>query len=46
MMREYPSDTKFYINAWTAGYEDLLKGVASEFGSKVCNVHRYIALVH
>lgn len=31
----YPPHTRFFFNTWTWGYEDILKAVASSFGSKV-----------
>lgn len=38
----YPRPTLFFLNAWTWGYEDMLKGVAKAFGAKV-HVDRYKA---
>jgi hypothetical protein len=35
LMELWEPDTKVYINAWTWGYEDILKAVARRFGSKV-----------
>jgi hypothetical protein len=35
LMELLDPDTKVYINAWTWGYEDILKAVARRFGSKV-----------
>lgn len=34
-MKRYPPDTKFFINSWTWGYEELLKGISLAFDSKV-----------
>ena len=31
----YPPTTLFYINSWTWGYEDVLKGIARAFQTKV-----------
>lgn len=31
----YPDDTVFFLNAWTHGYEDMLKGVYRAYGEKV-----------
>ena len=35
LMELFPDTTKFFINAWTWGYEDVLKAVARKFNSKV-----------
>jgi hypothetical protein len=35
LMALYPPTTKFFLNTWTWGYEEVLKGVASAFGSLV-----------
>ena len=35
LMELFSDTTKFFINAWTWGYEDILKAVARKFGSKV-----------
>ncbi|KAG8882837.1 hypothetical protein FRB97_007661 [Tulasnella sp. 331] len=40
MMGMYPSNTKFFINTWTPGYEEALIGIARSFGTKV-HVDRY-----
>ncbi|GAA5954140.1 hypothetical protein JCM3765_005301 [Sporobolomyces pararoseus] len=32
MIKRYPRDTKFFLNCWTWGYEDLLKGIFKTFG--------------
>ncbi|KAG7087564.1 hypothetical protein E1B28_013519 [Marasmius oreades] len=40
LMRLYPPSTLFFINAWTPGYEDILKAIARAFGSKV-HLDRY-----
>ncbi|KAF5345172.1 hypothetical protein D9758_009666 [Tetrapyrgos nigripes] len=32
----YPPTTKFFINAWTWGYEDILKAIVRHFG---CHIH-------
>ncbi|KAH7921615.1 hypothetical protein BV22DRAFT_1132123 [Leucogyrophana mollusca] len=36
----FPASTYFFINAWTWGYEDVLKGVARAFHCKI-HVDRY-----
>lgn len=41
LMELFPDTTKFFINAWTWGYEDFLKAVARKFNSKVA----YILLI-
>lgn len=41
LMELFPDTTKFFINAWTWGYEDVLKAVARNFSSKVV----YILLI-
>ena len=41
LMGLFPDTTKFFINAWTWGYEDVLKAVARNFNSKVA----YILLI-
>ncbi|GAA5962984.1 hypothetical protein JCM21900_004332 [Sporobolomyces salmonicolor] len=35
LMAQYPSDTRFFINAWTWGYEELLKSVYRAFGEQI-----------
>ena len=40
LMKAYRDDVTFYLNAWTWGYEDLLKGVCKAFGSQV-HLDRY-----
>ncbi|KAI9066819.1 hypothetical protein FKP32DRAFT_1565004 [Trametes sanguinea] len=40
LMALFPETTRFFINAWTWGYEELYKAVARTFGSKV-HVDRY-----
>jgi hypothetical protein len=35
LMTLYPPDTRFFINTWTWGYEEILKAVAHAFSSKV-----------
>ncbi|KAH9949777.1 hypothetical protein B0H21DRAFT_889437 [Amylocystis lapponica] len=40
LMTLLPDTTYFFINAWTWGYEDVLKAVARGFGSKI-HVDRY-----
>lgn len=34
LVKQYPEDTKFFLNAWTWGYEDLLKGIHRAFGAE------------
>lgn len=41
LMELFPDTTKFFIYAWTWGYEDFLKAVARNFSSKVT----YIPLI-
>ncbi|GAA5972955.1 hypothetical protein JCM11641_000337 [Rhodosporidiobolus odoratus] len=31
----YPPDTRFFLNAWTWGYEEMLKGVYQAFGEEI-----------
>ncbi|CDO69889.1 hypothetical protein BN946_scf184884.g48 [Trametes cinnabarina] len=40
LMALFPETTRFFLNAWTWGYEELYKAVARMFGSKV-HVDRY-----
>ncbi|KAI0632302.1 hypothetical protein C8Q77DRAFT_1265751 [Trametes polyzona] len=40
LMSLYPETTRFFINAWTWGYEDIYKAVARTFGAKV-HLDRY-----
>ncbi|KAF8999333.1 beta-lactamase-like protein [Cyathus striatus] len=40
LMRMYPPDTHFFLNCWTWGYEDVMKGVARGFQSMI-HVDRY-----
>jgi DNA cross-link repair 1C protein len=40
LMALLPQDTRFYINNWTWGYEDMLKAVATTFQCQV-HVDRY-----
>ncbi|SGY74718.1 BQ5605_C005g03378 [Microbotryum silenes-dioicae] len=35
LIRYYPEDTSFFINAWTWGYEELLKGLSRAFDEKI-----------
>ena len=35
LMGRFPITTRFFINAWTWGYEDMLTAVAAHFGDKV-----------
>jgi DNA cross-link repair 1C protein len=35
LMGLYPVTTRFFINIWTWGYEDILKAVSKAFGCKV-----------
>ncbi|KAM0786929.1 hypothetical protein ACM66B_002351 [Microbotryomycetes sp. NB124-2] len=32
---EYPPSTRFFLNAWTCGYEELLKGISSAFNERI-----------
>ncbi|KAM6497508.1 hypothetical protein JOM56_007981, partial [Amanita muscaria] len=36
LLKCYPPDTHFFINAWTWGYEDILKSIARAFQ---CQIH-------
>ncbi|KAI0299686.1 hypothetical protein B0F90DRAFT_1727814 [Multifurca ochricompacta] len=40
LMALFPPDTTFFINAWTWGYEDILRAVAHSFQSQI-HVDRY-----
>ncbi|KAL5501731.1 hypothetical protein ACEPAH_8991 [Sanghuangporus vaninii] len=40
LMKAYPTHMRFFINTWTWGYEDILKGVSRTFQSKI-HVDRY-----
>ncbi|KAF8333246.1 beta-lactamase-like protein [Cantharellus anzutake] len=40
LMSKYPRTTRFFINAWTWGYEDILKEISKAFGAKI-HVDRY-----
>lgn len=35
LLELFPSDTKFYLNTWTWGYETVLKAIARRFATKV-----------
>ena len=35
MIGLYPSETQFFLNAWTPGYEEMLKAVYRAFGERV-----------
>ncbi|BGO95126.1 hypothetical protein NBRC10512_006410 [Rhodotorula toruloides] len=35
LIEQYPPDTRFFLNAWTWGYEELLKGVHKAFGETI-----------
>lgn len=35
LMALYPETTRFFINAWTLGYEEIYKAVARAFGAQV-----------
>ncbi|KAI0647865.1 hypothetical protein C8Q79DRAFT_952331 [Trametes meyenii] len=35
LMTLYPDTTRFFINAWTWGYEEVYKAVARTFGTKI-----------
>lgn len=35
LMKLFPPNVYFYINAWTWGYEDILKAVSAAFQTKV-----------
>ncbi|KAH9851733.1 hypothetical protein C2E23DRAFT_895639 [Lenzites betulinus] len=40
LMTLYPHTTRFFINTWTWGYEEVFKAVARTFGAKI-HVDRY-----
>ncbi|KAF8637006.1 hypothetical protein AX17_003104 [Amanita inopinata Kibby_2008] len=40
LMKHLPHDTTFFINAWTWGYEDILKAIARAFQCQI-HVDRY-----
>ncbi|EKM81504.1 hypothetical protein AGABI1DRAFT_69756 [Agaricus bisporus var. burnettii JB137-S8] len=40
LMKLFPPNVYFYINAWTWGYEDILKAVSAAFQTKI-HVDRY-----
>ncbi|GJE91637.1 hypothetical protein PsYK624_077870 [Phanerochaete sordida] len=40
LMKHFPSTTRFFINAWTWGYEDVHKAIARAFRSPI-HVDRY-----
>ncbi|KAJ8693504.1 hypothetical protein PTI98_008491 [Pleurotus ostreatus] len=40
LMKLYPYSTRFFVNAWTWGYEDILKAIAYEFRTQI-HVDRY-----
>ncbi len=35
-MSLYPPSTRFFLNLWTWGYEEIYKAIARTFGAKVC----------
>lgn len=35
LMALYPSTTRFFLNLWTWGYEEIYKAIARKFGTKV-----------
>ncbi|GAA5853553.1 hypothetical protein JCM9279_001312 [Rhodotorula babjevae] len=35
LMAQYPPETRFFLNTWTWGYEELLKGVHRAFGDEI-----------
>ncbi|BGP51194.1 hypothetical protein JCM10450v2_007123 [Rhodotorula kratochvilovae] len=35
LMAQYPPETRFFLNAWTWGYEELLKAVHKAFGEEI-----------
>jgi len=39
-MSMLPADTRFYMNTWTWGYEDILKAVSHRFQAKVIVVRK------
>ncbi|GAA5888832.1 hypothetical protein JCM16303_002537, partial [Sporobolomyces ruberrimus] len=41
IMKVYPDDTKFFLNTWTWGYEELLKAVYRAFGAEPIHLDWY-----
>lgn len=35
LVARFPPDARFFLNCWTLGYEELLKGIAAAFDTKV-----------
>ncbi|POY75983.1 hypothetical protein BMF94_1068 [Rhodotorula taiwanensis] len=35
LIGSFPDDTLFFLNAWTHGYEDMLKGIYRAYGEKI-----------
>ncbi|GEM10693.1 DNA cross-link repair 1C protein [Rhodotorula toruloides] len=40
LIAQYPPDTRFFLNAWTWGYEEMLKGIYKAFGETI-HLDRY-----
>ncbi|GAA5900062.1 hypothetical protein JCM6882_002603 [Rhodosporidiobolus microsporus] len=40
LIAQYPQDTRFFLNTWTWGYEEILKGVHRAFGEEI-HLDRY-----
>ncbi|KAF4564795.1 hypothetical protein EYR40_010966 [Pleurotus pulmonarius] len=38
LMKLYPYSTRFFVNAWTWGYEDVLKAIADEFRTQAFSI--------
>lgn len=36
LMAMFPFNTKFFINTWTWGYEEILCAISRAFGNQVC----------
>ena len=51
LMGRYPPSTRFFLNCWTWGFEDIYKAIAHHFQSKVrvrphslllCHINRFL----
>ncbi|GAA5826627.1 hypothetical protein JCM11251_002825 [Rhodosporidiobolus azoricus] len=40
LIAQYPPDTRFFLNTWTWGYEEMLKGIHRAFGQEI-HLDRY-----
>ncbi|GAA5939221.1 uncharacterized protein JCM15063_004456 [Sporobolomyces koalae] len=41
LINKFPRDTKFFLNSWTWGYEDMLKGIFHAFGHESIHLDWY-----